>query len=347
MSFLSSCATSVPKYQYGLEQLRASGKTWLRGNADRELLFQRLLSSSNVARRGFSIPIEKILTLSGLQERSQLFEELAPSLALPAIEGALIAAGKDSSEIDCFIFTSCSVPAIPSIDAVLVDRARLSRHVRRLPIFQHGCAGGMVGLELAHEFASNNRSVLLVSVELCSLLFHYRDVRVGQLVGGALFSDGAAAVVVSPDAGPIEILASSSCLLPDSRHLMGYELQDDGLHLLLDRDLPSALTDHIPKLTKAFLEQEGQTMDGVSWWLFHPGGPKILSSLQHALHLSDASCRFAGEVLSSHGNMSSATIFFVLNQFLTEHAAKPGELVMLCGVGPGLTVELILCRVRG
>ncbi len=346
MSFLSSCSISMPQHQYGLDQLRASGKIWLRGNADCEVLFQRLLSSSNVQQRGFSIPLEKILTLSGLRERSQLFEELAPSLALPAIAGALKAAGKDPSTIDYFIFTSCSVPAIPSIDAVLVELAGFSPLVRRLPIFQHGCAGGMVGLELAHEFASNNRSVLLVSVELCSLLFHYEDVRTGQLVGGALFSDGAAAVVVTPDAGPIEILASSSCLLPDSRHLMGYELQDDGLHLLLDRDLPSALTDHIPKLTKTFLEKEGLTMDDVSWWLFHPGGPKILSSLQQALHLSDASCRFAGEVLSTHGNMSSATIFFVLNRFLSEHPAKSRELMVLCGVGPGLTVELILCRVN-
>ncbi len=346
MSFLSSCSISIPKYQYGLEELRASGKVWLRGDTDRELLFDRLLSSSNVLQRGFSIPMEKILELGGLRERSQLFEQLAPELALPAIENALIAAEKDPSEIDCLIFTSCSVPAIPSVDAALVRRVGFSPHIRRLPIFQHGCAGGIVGLELAHELATNGRNVLLVSVELCSLLFHYGDVRTGQLVGGALFSDGAAAVVITPDVGAIEILASSSCLLPDSRHLMGYELQDDGLHLLLDRELPRALADHIPKLTRAFLEREKLTLDDIPWWLFHPGGPKVLSSLQRGLNLSDASCRFASEVLSTHGNMSSATILFVLNRFLTEGVAKPGELVVLCGVGPGLTVELVLCRVN-
>ena len=348
MSYIESCAVNVPQYHYSLDELQSAGRTWLAGQSDRFELFSRLMASSNIGRRGFVAPLDKILQLGGLHERSLMFEELAPALALPSIERALQQAGKDPGQIDRFIFTSCSVPAIPSVDGILVRQAGLSTHVRRLPIFQHGCAGGIVGLELAADFAALGQTVLLTSVELCSLVFQSADARTGQLVGGALFSDGAASVVVSPAStseSKFEILASSSCLIPGTRHLMGYELLDDGLHLLLDRELPFSLAQHFPGLVATFLKTKGLEASDVAWWLFHPGGPKVLTGLQRALNLADEQCRFAGEVLSAHGNMSSATILFVLNQFLTQKAGRPRDLALLCGVGPGLTVELILCRI--
>ena len=346
MSSIAACAVSLPKYQYDLEAIRAAGTGWLHSDRDRLDLLLRLIGSSNVFNRGFSIPLDEVVKLGGLRQRAEHFEKLAPELALPSIEKALTEAGLDASEIDAFIFTSCSVPSIPSVDAVLVERAGMSRHIRRLPVFQHGYAGGMVGLELAHEYAATGRKVLQTSVELCSLLFHNTDVRGGQLVGAALFSDGAASVVVKPEGGKVEILATSSCLLPETRDLMGYELLDDGLHLLLDRQLPSALSKHIPMLVDKFLGENNLGRRDIPWWLFHPGGPKILAGLQRSLELEDESCRFAADVLAEHGNMSSATIMFVLNRFLNQGKAKPGDLALLCGVGPGLTVELVLCRMN-
>lgn len=345
MSSIASCAISLPGHQYNIESIRKAGIGWLQSDGERLDLLLRLIGSSNVETRGFVLPLERIVELGGLSDRAELFERLAPELALPSIEQALAEARLDPSEIDAFIFTSCSVPSIPCIDALLLERAGLSRHIRRVPIFQHGCAGGVVGLELAHEFAAAGRNVLLTSTEICSLLFHHSDARGGQLVGAALFSDGAASVVVKPKDGKAEILATSSCLLPETRHLMGYELQDDGLHLLLDRQLPSALSNHIPRLVDQFLMQQGLARNDVNWWLFHPGGPKILGGLQRSLELEENCCRFAGEILSEHGNMSSATILFVMKRFFDQSGAQPGDLALICGVGPGLTIELVLLRV--
>jgi alkylresorcinol/alkylpyrone synthase len=128
---------------------------------------------------------------------------------------------------------------------------------------------------------------------------------------------------------------------------MGYDLMDDGAHLRLDREIPQALLSATPTFVESFLREHGLSPDDVQWWLFHPGGAKILSSLEETFSLKRHQAKWAWDTLRENGNMSSASILFALHSFMQERPYKPGDKVIMLGVGPGLTLQLNLfdcCR---
>lgn len=342
MPSVSSIGTALPEYRYSLEQVRQIGKTWLADYPDKLELFDRLLVSSRSGSRSFVLPADKLLSLNGLQHRGELFEQAAPALGAQAIETALRQCRVDSRGISSLLFTSCSCPSIPSIDALIVEQAALRRTVRRIPIYQHGCAGGVVGLQLAAKLSGEHETVALASVELCSLVFQPGNPRPEQLVGSAIFADGAACAIISPEETGLVFRDSESYLVPESRHLMGYDLLDDGFHLRLDRELPQVLARTAPERVRQFLSRNGLAVEEIAYWLFHPGGMKVLDFLQSAFALRPEQSRWSRDVLCSVGNLSSATILFVLRNFLEEKVASPGDNIVMMGVGPGLTLELIL-----
>lgn len=334
--------TAVPEYQYSTEELLLTALEWLKESDWKQELIRRFFSSSLASSRAFALPAPDLLHLRGMSERAKLYDELVPALASRAGARAL---AQWQGEIGVSLFTSCSCPVIPAPDGILLDNLGLSRTILRLPIYQSGCAGGVVGLSAATRFASGGSTVLLTAAELCSLVFQPQDTSPTQLVGASLFGDGAASVVVSPgENGPLIIEATSSYLIPESRHIMGYDLLDDGHHLRLDKGLPALLENSVNDIVSAFLEDNDVGMEEIRWWLFHPGGAKILNGLVELFHLEREQCRFAYDVLRKHGNMSSATILFVIQEFLEQRAERRGDRALVMGIGPGLSVELILLR---
>ncbi len=342
MATLSSIRTAVPKFSYSNVQIEQAGAPWLGNDSDDYQLFLRFVRSSHTLRRHFVLPLESILALSGASERASVFERAAPELAGAPLLGAIEAAALTPEEIDTFIFTSCTSPSIPSVDGILVQQAGLSNKVNRLPVYQFGCAGGVIGLALANRFADAGKRVLVTSVELCSLVFYAGDRSRGHLVGCAIFGDGTASAVVDQGTRGLRFRDAQSFLIPDTRHLMGYDILDDGAHLRLDRDLPRSLAATVPHVVEAFLRKNRLHSEEVPWWLFHPGGTKILSYLENAFGLRPEQCSFARDVLENVGNISSSTIFFVTERFLSSAPYCDGDHVLLLGIGPGLTIELIL-----
>jgi len=168
-----------------------------------------------------------------------------------------------------------------------------------------------------------------------------------QLVGAAIFADGAASVILSPEDSGLVIRATQSFLLPNTRHLMGYDILDDGAHLRLDRNLPQALIDVAPGQIQSFLANNGLKIEEINHWLFHPGGSKILDFLESRLCNNPEQARWSREIFDSVGNLSSATVLFVLEHFLKSEVAQIGDKVVMVGIGPGLTLELILFEWRG
>jgi alkylresorcinol/alkylpyrone synthase len=141
------------------------------------------------------------------------------------------------------------------------------------------------------------------------------------------------------------LLASESFLIPESEHLMGYTLAGDGAHLRLSRELPALLAVEAPQRIRAFLRSVQLDEGDVDAWLFHPGGVKILEALQSAFSIPDASMHWAWDVLNDVGNLSSATVLFVLSEYMKDRGtARSGSNVLLFGVGPGLTLEMSLLR---
>jgi len=344
MSSIIAIDTSLPEYHYTNEDLEKAGAIWLESDDDARNSFLRFLRSSQTIGRNYCMPIEEVLSLSGLKQRSAIFEEVAPNLGVKAIERTISSTDLKPSDVGALIFTSCSLPAIPSIDSLLLERVGFSRDITRVPVFQHGCAGGVVGLSLAAKLSKVSKAVCLTSLELCSLVFQGDDHTKGNLVGSAIFGDGCASALITEDSYGLEFIDTLSYLLPDTRNMMGYKIQDDGFHLLLDKDLPRRLISVLPDIVKTFLEKNGLKREDIPWWLFHPGGIRILDFLDTAFELEPHQSHWARDVLRETGNLSSASVLFVISRFLNEKLVKHGDNVLMLGIGPGLTIELILFR---
>ena len=343
---LSAIEIAIPPYGASPEEVKEAAAEWLGEGSTEFELFQRYLRSSKTHNRHFIRPPLEVVRLRGSQQRAELFEQEAPRLALQAAKKLLETTKTDPHKIDAIIFTSCTCPLIPAPDTFVIDGLDLRREIVRIPSYQYGCAGGIIGLGLGNRLGASLHNVLLVSTELCSLIFQHSNRAPAQLVGASIFGDGAAAALLTNDeaGGGISIVDHRSFLIPQSRHLMGYDIKDDGPHLLLDKELPMHLADWVPRLVDTFLAEHGLDRKAVPWWLFHPGGTKILDYLGQSLDLQPHQLRWAGEVLQSFGNLSSATILFVLNAFMRDGVAKPGDPILVVGVGPGLTIEMILAR---
>lgn len=346
MAAVCSIGTAIPPYKYSISDVQQFGDRWLSDHLSNKELFYRFVRASKVAERSFVMPPSAILSIGGMRERAAIFEEHAPSLGATAMQDALMQSDLNPHDLRSLIFTSCSCPSIPSVDALMIERLNLDRSINRTPIYQHGCAGGVVGLRLASELCKVQGPVAVTSVELCSLVFHRSNPTPAQLVGASIFADGAASVIVTPQDRGLVFLGSRSFLLPNSRHLMGYDVLDDGFHLKLDKHLPQALVEAAPTVIDTFLEHYDLDVEAIPYWLFHPGGAKILDFFDGALALAPDQAPWARNILSTVGNLSSATVMFVLKDFLDSKVCRHGDKVVMVGVGPGLTIETILFEWR-
>lgn len=345
MSNLVSISSVTAEVLYTYTEIAEAAKIWLTGKDLEFELFQRFHRASGTESRSYVLPLPEILKLNGQGDRASLFFEYGLPLACQAVESALTKSEMNPGDIDGLIFTSCTCPLIPSLDTELLQRMGFSPSVKRVPMYQQGCAGGVVGLSLAHRLSSLGENILLVSVELCSLLFRLKESSNVHLLGSALFADGAAASIISNDRPGLKILGSQSHLIPKTGHLMGYDIKDDGAHLKLDRTLPDRLQVVLPGVVQSFLTSLELSKEDFPWWVIHPGGVKILDGIAKLLELKMEQCSWSYDVLSKIGNMSSATVQFVLSDCLNSTQVKPGEKIMMIGIGPGLTIELVAFEV--
>lgn len=345
MAKITTVKTSLPKCKSDNKSILSAAKIWLKDNPQEFALFERFLSSSRTEFRYFTMPPEEVVSMGSAALKAQVFEREAPYLTLDAVKKSLESSNLKAESIDAIISTSCSCPIIPALDTILFEELPFRRNILRIPAYQYGCAGGIIGLGLASTLSSSLKNILLVSTELCSLVFQPTNHSASHLVGAAIFGDGAACTIIQSEATEgLEIIDHQSYLLPNSRHLMGYDIQDTGSHLRLDKELPSHLVKAVPELVDRLLKKHSLTRKDVPWWLFHPGGTKILNFLDEVLGLSPEQSHWAGDILHSVGNLSSATILFVINSFMESNVAKSGDNVLIVGVGPGLTIEIVLAR---
>ena len=342
MSVVAAVRTKVPDTIYSREEITAQAREWLASHPSEQTLFERFLGSCQIAQRPFVLPLHQIVELQGQESRAELFQKFGRGLALGAAEEALCNASASASEIDALIFSSCTCPLVPSMDTVLMNQLQLKPETLRVPMYQHGCVGGAVGLSLAHQFAQLGKTSLVAALEICSLGFRGDDLTGGNLVGSAIFADGAAGAIVSPRGAGLRIISTKSLLIPESEYLMGYDIRDDGSHLRLDKELPAQLARCAKRALPDFLSENQLRPEDVMWWLIHPGGVRILELLRDEFNLRDEQLQFSWSVLNSYGNMSSASILFVLAEFMASGVVQAKEYAVGLGVGPGLTVQLIL-----
>lgn len=274
------------------------------------------------------------------------YAEEAGPLARAAAGRALESSGIDAASVTHLVTCSCTGFANPGVDVGLVSALGLPPTVARTHVGFMGCHGALSALRVAEAFvAARPESVpLVVCVELCSLHFRYGPGS-DAVVANALFADGAAAVVGSGAARetpsrPRWILRRQwSAILPDSLDEMAWTIGDHGYRMHLSSAVPVALGRHVPHAVAAGLREAGLASADIATWAVHPGGPRILSAVEEALHLPPSALSASREVLASHGNMSSATILFILDRLLRDGAAGP---CVAMAFGPGLTAEMAL-----
>ena len=273
----------------------------------------------------------------------------ALDLAEQAARACLERAGVAPGQIEHLILATTTGLATPSLDALLVPRLGLRADVRRWPLFGLGCAGGAGALIRADEVLRGHpdQRALVISVELCGQSFTPRATDPVDAVGGALFGDGAAAVLVAGEAtgasGP-QVVATGSVLFEDSKHIMGWRFTSDGMRLVLSPDVTELLRQKFRPVAEEFLAANGLRVADITHWVLHPGGRRIIEAYEEALGCLDGELSWTRGSLAKVGNLSSASVLFVLDEVLQSAAPKVGDRAFVAAPGPGFGVEMMVLR---
>jgi alkylresorcinol/alkylpyrone synthase len=250
------------------------------------------------------------------------------------------------------VLVSSTGVAVPTVDARLISRIGLRPDVKRVPLFGLGCVAGAAGMARVHDYLRGFPAhvAVLLSVELCSLTLQRDDTSIPALIGVCLFGDGAGAVVAtgadrgsaygSGRRGP-RVLATRSRLFPATVDVMGWNVSSNGFQLVMSRDVPKMANDHLGEEVDRFLADHGLSTADISTWICHPGGPKVLDSIETAIGLPPQALAHSRDSMRENGNIPSASVLDVLRRTIAEPPPEGAFGVMLA-TGPGFSFELLL-----
>jgi len=347
-----------PHYADQASLLVALRKMWVQQHYN-DARVEQLHRAVKVSGRYLALPLAAYEQHDTLQKNNDVFVRVAVELGEQACREALARAGLEPADIDHIFFVTVTGIAVPGIDARLVNRLGLRSDVKRTPIFGLGCVGGAAGIARASDYlrAFPGEVALLLSTELCSLTLQRGDVSVPNLIASGLFGDGAAAVVLggpaskaaaaqtarAPATAP-RVLATRSVFYPDTERVMGWDLVDSGFKIVLSPDVPQIVQRHIGGDVDDFLRARGLGRADLRHVIAHTGGPKVLRAFEKALALPPEALRRSWDSLERTGNLSSASVLFVLRETLDAAEARPGDLGLLLAVGPGFCSEMVLLQ---
>jgi len=346
---IDAVARVLPEHFATQEQLiEALRGVWSSEHFNVERL-EALHRSVRVGGRHLALPLEAYEGLVSFEARNTAWTGAALDLGERAVREALEKAGLAPGDVDHLYFVTVTGLATPSIDARLMNRLRLRPDVKRTPIFGLGCVAGAAGLARVSDVlrAYPGETAVLLSVELCSLTLQRQDVSVANVIASGLFGDGAAAAVLRggerPARGP-RVLATRSVFYPDTERVMGWDFLDSGFKIVLSARVPDVVNENIRANVDDFLGSQGLTRASITHWVAHTGGPKVLEAFEQALELPPAALARSWASLREVGNLSSASVLFVLGSLLDGGEARPGDLGLLLAMGPGFCAELVLLQ---
>ncbi|MCD7978041.1 MAG: hypothetical protein LUG51_13135 [Tannerellaceae bacterium] len=309
---------------------------------------------TEIETRNFCKPPDYYFTTHSFEERNREYIRISLDYSIQAIRECLAAARVEKEEVTDILFVSTTGLATPSLDALIVNEMRLNPHINRTPVFGLGCGGGVSGFARASTLAKANPDavVLLVAVELCSLTFMRKDFSKSNFIGTSLFSDGIAACLLMGDhrarqaavAPSIRFAGHESRLYYDSTGVMGWDFTDEGFKVLFSSGIPEIISKHVKRDVSSFLAKNGLDISGIRQFIFHPGGKKVLAAYETALGAEgDFLCTTRG-VMRDYGNMSSASVLYVLERFFRQ-GFEDGYGLM-ASMGPGFSCEMVLLQME-
>lgn len=354
MTTISAVHGVLPPYRYPQALLTdLFGRLCLPDSTTRAVA-ARLHGSTRVGTRHLALPIERYGELDGFTAANDAFLSVAVDLGCEAALAALAAladAGLRPSDVDLVMSTTVTGIAVPSLDARIAARIGMRPDVKRIPIIGLGCLAGAAGVARLHDFLRGwpTSVAMLVSVELCSLTVQRHDPSTANMIAAGLFGDGAAAVVavggVHPDAaaGP-RVVDTVSHLYPDSERAMGWDIGSAGFQVVLGAEVPELVRTHLAADVKGLLAPHGLEIGDIARWICHPGGPKVIETIQSVLGLDEDDLAMTWRSLHQIGNLSSASVLHVFADTLADRPASPGDWGVIMAMGPGFCSELVLLR---
>lgn len=331
---IQSIATAVPPFVITQPQVRDFVSSALeRGLPPR---IAAIYDSTGVNARSIVQPPEAYLAAPDFGERNALYLAAGQQLLEDVAGAALAKAGLAADQIDAIICVSSTGIATPSIASQMLSPMGFRSDAMCLPLFGYGCAGGVLGLQVAGDMvrADPARRVLLLTLELCSLAFRFGDLTKKAIIASTLFADGASAVVLSAAGDGPALGHFAQHTWADSRAMMGWDVDTLGLGLILSRDLPAFVRDHFAPVVDRFLDSAGLAKASLTEPACHPGGRKVIDALEAYFDHLPGGLEMTREVLADHGNMSSPTVHFVLERILARGDSGP---LLLTALGPGFT----------
>jgi len=343
---LLAIATAVPPFELDQDDVtkRVNAQFGSRSASIGRLL--PVFANTGIERRFSCVPIEWYYEPHDWTDRNALYIESALALLESAATRALEEAALRIEDIDALVVVSTTGIATPSLDARLIERMGFRRTCKRLPIFGLGCAGGALGLARAADVARANPGtrVLLLVVELCALWFRRDDFSKSNIVATALFSDGAGAAILSTTGEGPAIVASGEYTFAKTLDVMGWEVENEGMKAIFSRDIPALIETEFGRVLDDFLAPLGRSRAGVTQLLAHPGGAKVIEALEHVFGLAPGALADSREILRSYGNMSAATVMFVVERAMRRGALTPERCghTLVSAMGPGFTAAFTL-----
>jgi alkylresorcinol/alkylpyrone synthase len=351
---ISGVGTALPDNYVAQEEITgALRQLWMRRYGDVSR-FDRLQSALGIRGRYLALPMRDYYPLDSFAKGNDAWLRIAPELAEAASRTALERARLEPRDIDHVFFVTVTGIATPTIDVALSNRLGMRRDLKRTPIFGLGCGAGAAGLARTADYVRgfSRETAMLVSVELCSLTLQRDDLSAANIIASGLFGDGAAAVVVSGadrparpdrvDRAILRVLATRSILFPDSQRIIGWDLVDGGFKIVLSPRLTELVRSNITREVDDFLAASDLHRADIAHWIAHTGGPKVLRILEDELQLPDHALARSWRSLKETGNLSSASVLFMLEDIIKSEDAKPGDYGVMIAMGPGFSVELVL-----
>lgn len=312
-------------------------------------LVRRLHTSAKVATRHLALPIESYPALLGFTATNDAFIDVGVTLGAQAVAGALNDAGLSPEDVDVLMSTTVTGIAVPSLDARIAAKLGFRPDVKRVPLMGLGCVAGAAGIARLHDYLDGHPGdvAVFVSVELCSLTMQRDDPTVANAVASGLFGDGAAAVVLvgagRAHAGP-RVVDTRSHLYPDTERAMGWDVKDSGLKIVLGAEVPDLVRKYLADDVTGLLAAHDLCVSDVATWICHPGGPKVIETIQSVLGLDERALGLTWQSLRDVGNLSSASVLYVLRDTLAQRPPPAGSWAVLMAMGPGFCSELVLLR---
>ena len=341
-------AKQLPKYSRSTEEILPFLDGWLFGHEERFIKkVKKIFEGAAVDKRYSIMDPSEVFTATSFEEKNDIYSREAIILGEQVLEKAINKTNWDPQTLDYIITVSCTGIMIPSLDAYLINKMNLRQDIVRLPVTEMGCAAGISGIIYAKNFLKANpgKRAAVIAVESPTATFQLNDFSMPNIVSAAIFGDGAACCLLSSyedDNGP-EIIDEQMYHFYDAEHMMGFKLTNSGLQMVLDIEVPDTIASHFGDIIHPFLEKNNLEIKDLDHMIFHPGGKKIVTTVEALFSGLGKNIDDTKEVLRQYGNMSSATVLYVLERIMNNNP-KSGEKGLMLSFGPGFSAQRVLLK---